>query len=96
MKEKYEEIIEVASQRGYTEMMRTSDYGQVTFTNLDNGLGLVVNTEEETFEIVSIHKMFIKLTTGSCGSFKDNKHFKKFEHKMFVYSKQLNNYDESI
>ncbi len=96
MKEKYQEIIEIASQRGYTELNHTSNFRTITLTNLDTGLGLIVNTEEETFEIVSIHKMFIKLTTGSCGSFKDNKHFKKFEHKMFVYSKQLNNYDESI
>ena len=92
MFEKYKTLIEIARSRGYTELMRQADYSTATLAN-EMGLSLHLEVEHSTFEITSLHKYYIKLTTGSCGSFEDESHFRKFEKRMLEYMNVLNTHD---
>jgi len=92
MEEKYKILIEIARSRGYSEYSRSFDYSRITLSN-DFGLALSLDVADSRFELSTSHKLFIKLTTGPCGSFEDESHFRKFEKKMIEYVNVLNIHD---
>jgi hypothetical protein len=94
---KYNELIKIAHNRGWTVNMHSGDCSWFNCIkinedgsfDLNNHFSLSVWVESEEFEFSAGCVLTIQLTTGKVGSFRNEDHFLKFEDKMHQMANNL-------
>jgi len=83
--DEFENIIEKARERGYSLHNRTANHSIYNFLR-DDGIGLIVYTNAEEFEIYYNVDLVVTLKGGRCGSFMNDKHFASHEGRIAKYA----------
>lgn len=76
-----EELLEKAKERGYSLVMHSSDKNWYSFMNDRRAINLQLYVNSEEF-VLSHMDGIINSSTGNCGSFMNDEHFKKIERLM--------------
>jgi hypothetical protein len=79
--EKRKEMLDKARERGYSVVMHSSDKNWYSFTHelYRFNLQITVSTGEFKFTFM---RGIIEVTTGNCGSFMNDEHFRRIEREM--------------
>lgn len=73
-----EQVLEKAKERGYSINMMSADRSYYGMSSDRYSFGLELYPQKDEFVLTYYHGV-LKLTTDKCGSFSNDKHFKKFE-----------------
>jgi hypothetical protein len=76
-----DDMLAKAKERGYDLWMHSSDKTWYSLINERNHINLELYVKTGDF-VLNHLKGIIKITTGKCGSFMDDEHFKRIEKDM--------------
>lgn len=75
------ELIQKAKERGYELVMTDGDENWYSFYSRNHKLNLEVHVGTAEFTLLQ-YEGIIKITTGKCGSFMADSHFKRIERQI--------------
>lgn len=83
-----EEVLQIAKERGFTVHAQSGDKSWYALSTEKSPIGLHLYPKTDEFEIIYAQGLFT-LSSGKCGSFSRDDHFKKFANQAHNLAKKL-------